>query len=45
MDTGTRLLVLILGIALLVIVDAAWYRWYHLNALSRAIGRTLSGLY
>lgn len=42
MDTGTRLLAVILIVTGLIIVDLAWYRGYYLDSLTRAVLRLVN---
>jgi hypothetical protein len=41
MDSGTRWLIFILVLVVLIVVDVAWYRSYHLNEIARFIARVV----
>ena len=43
MDAGTRLLFIVLALTVLIIVDVAWYRSYHLSQIARLLEWGLSG--
>ena len=42
MDTGTRWLIAILTLVVLILIDWSWYRSYYLNQVVRTI-RLLTG--